>query len=144
MKEILCKRRQSVDFVRNLYFCQFICIIQEWFRRLAEQCCFAGHPKDLKTKAVIPQEAIQMLSVLNAKEVSDIVNHEVGFLQVNTVLHKRGENEFSFSPTSRIPWRPAPFVTSYMVGREDERTNNRTMFPALRNNTVQLQVIRVQ
>ena len=27
--------------------------------------------------------------------------------------------------------RPAP---SYMVGREDKRTNNRTMFPALKNN----------
>ena len=30
--------------------------------------------------------------------------------------------------------QPVPFVTSYMVGREDKRTNNRTMFPALKNN----------
>ena len=30
--------------------------------------------------------------------------------------------------------QPAPFATSYMVGREDKRTNNRTMFPALKNN----------
>ena len=30
--------------------------------------------------------------------------------------------------------RPAPFATSYMVGREDKRTNNRTMLPALKNN----------
>ena len=30
--------------------------------------------------------------------------------------------------------RPAPFATSYLVGREDKRTNNRTMFPALKNN----------
>ena len=31
--------------------------------------------------------------------------------------------------------RPAPFAKSYMVGREDKRTNNRTMFPRLKNNT---------
>ena len=30
--------------------------------------------------------------------------------------------------------RPAPCATSYMVGRENKRTNNRTMFPALKNN----------
>ena len=30
--------------------------------------------------------------------------------------------------------RPAPFATSYMVGREDKRTNNRTMLPTLKNN----------
>ena len=30
--------------------------------------------------------------------------------------------------------RPAAFATSYMVGREDKRTNNRTMFPALKSN----------
>ena len=30
--------------------------------------------------------------------------------------------------------RPAPFASSYMVGREDKRTNNRTMLPALKNN----------
>ena len=30
--------------------------------------------------------------------------------------------------------RPAPFATSYMIGWENERTNNRTMIPALRNN----------
>lgn len=53
---------------------------QEWFCRLAQQCCFAGHPKDQKAKANIPHEAIEMLSVLNVKEVSDIVNHKVGFL----------------------------------------------------------------
>lgn len=53
--------------------------LQEWFRRVAEQCCFASHPKDKRIKAVIPQEAIQMLSVLDVEEVSDIVNHEVCF-----------------------------------------------------------------
>lgn len=53
---------------------------QEWFYRLAQQCCFAGHPKNQKTKASMPHEAIQMLSVLNLKEVSDIVNHKVSFL----------------------------------------------------------------
>ena len=53
---------------------------QEWFYRLAQQCCFAGHPKDQKAKANIPHEAIEMLSVLTVKEVSDIVNHKVGFL----------------------------------------------------------------
>ena len=31
--------------------------------------------------------------------------------------------------------RSAPFATSYMVGREDKRTNNRTMLPTLKNNT---------
>ena len=30
--------------------------------------------------------------------------------------------------------RPVLFATSYMVGREDKRTSNRTMFPALKNN----------
>ena len=30
--------------------------------------------------------------------------------------------------------RPAPFATSYMIGREDKRTNNRTMHPALKHN----------
>ena len=30
--------------------------------------------------------------------------------------------------------RPASFVTSYMVGREDKRTNKRTMLPTLKNN----------
>ena len=30
--------------------------------------------------------------------------------------------------------RPAQFATSYMVGRENKRTSNRTMFPTLRNN----------
>ena len=30
--------------------------------------------------------------------------------------------------------RPAPFAAPYMVGREDKRTNNRTMLPALKNN----------
>ena len=30
--------------------------------------------------------------------------------------------------------RPAPFPTSYMVGLEDKRTNNRTMLPTLKNN----------
>ena len=30
--------------------------------------------------------------------------------------------------------RPAPFAASYMVGREDKRTNDRTMFPTLKNN----------
>ena len=82
-----------------------------------------------------------MLSILSAKEVSDIVNHEVGFLQVTimsdyTVLHNRGRNEFSFVPTSRIPGRPAPFISSYMVGREDksERTTEQ-MFAALKYNT---------
>ena len=38
--------------------------------------------------------------------------------------------------------RPAPFATCYMVGREDKRTNNRTMLPTLK--TMQLQVIKVQ
>ena len=36
--------------------------------------------------------------------------------------------------------RPAPFAASYMVGREDKRTNNRTMFPTLKKKTMQLQV----
>ena len=27
--------------------------------------------------------------------------------------------------------RPAQFATSYMIGREDKRTNNRTMLPSL-------------
>ena len=53
---------------------------QEWFCRLAQQCCSADHPKDQKAKANIPHEAIEMLSVLSVKEVSDIVNHRVGFL----------------------------------------------------------------
>ena len=30
--------------------------------------------------------------------------------------------------------RPAPFAMSYIVGRENKRTNNRTMFPSLKNN----------
>ena len=30
--------------------------------------------------------------------------------------------------------RPAPFATSHMVGREDKITNNRTLFPTLKNN----------
>ena len=30
--------------------------------------------------------------------------------------------------------RPAPFATSYMVGREDKRTNDRTMIPTPKNN----------
>ena len=30
--------------------------------------------------------------------------------------------------------RPAPCATSYVVGREDKRTNNRTMLPSLNNN----------
>ena len=30
--------------------------------------------------------------------------------------------------------RPASFVTSYMAGREDKRTNNRTMLPNRQNN----------
>ena len=29
----------------------------------------------------------------------------------------------------------APFATSYMVDREDKRTNNRTMPPTLKNNS---------
>ena len=32
------------------------------------------------------------------------------------------------------PGRPTPFATSYMVGREDKRANNRTMLPTLKNN----------
>ena len=32
--------------------------------------------------------------------------------------------------------RPAPFATSYMVGQEDKRTNNRTMLSAPKNNAV--------
>ena len=27
-----------------------------------------------------------------------------------------------------------PFAASYMIGRKDKRTNNRTMLPALKNN----------
>ena len=30
--------------------------------------------------------------------------------------------------------RPTSFATSFMVGREDKRTNNRTMLPTLKNN----------
>ena len=30
--------------------------------------------------------------------------------------------------------RPAQFATSYMIGREDKRTNNRTTLPTLKNN----------
>ena len=30
--------------------------------------------------------------------------------------------------------RPAPFATSYMIGRENKRTNIRTMCPVLKNN----------
>ena len=30
--------------------------------------------------------------------------------------------------------RPAPFATSYMVGRENKRTNNKRMIPTLKNN----------
>ena len=34
-----------------------------------------------------------------------------------------------------FPHQPVPFSTwFYMVGREDKRTNNRTMFPTLKNN----------
>ena len=33
-----------------------------------------------------------------------------------------------------IVGRPAQHATSYMVGRENKRTNNGTMFPALKNN----------
>ena len=33
-----------------------------------------------------------------------------------------------------FPGRPAPIAESYMVGREDRWTNNRTMFPAVKNN----------
>lgn len=60
---------------------------QEWFYRLTQQCCFAGHPKNQKAKASMPHEAIQMLSVLNLKEVSDIVNHKVSFFyeKINTL-----------------------------------------------------------
>lgn len=39
-----------------------------------------------KTRAVIPQEAIQILSVLTAKEVSEVINHEVGFLRVRDIV----------------------------------------------------------
>ena len=59
-------------------------LLQEWFYRLAQQCCFAGQPKDQNMKANIPHEAIQMLSVLSVKEVSEIVNHEVGFYRRKT------------------------------------------------------------
>ena len=38
--------------------------------------------------------------------------------------------------TALYTGRPAPFVTCCMVGREDKRTNDRTMFPALKNNVV--------
>ena len=51
--------------------------LQEWFRRLAEQRCFASHPGDPQTKSVPPQEAAKMLSVLNASEVSDVINRAV-------------------------------------------------------------------
>lgn len=51
-------------------------IDQEWFCRLAQQCCFAAHPKDQKSGAIIAREAIQMLSVLSAKDVSGVINHE--------------------------------------------------------------------
>ena len=30
--------------------------------------------------------------------------------------------------------RPVSFATSYMVGREDKKTNNRAMLPTLKNN----------
>ena len=42
----------------------------------------------------------------------------------------KGEGRYSGIFTER----PAPFATSYMVGREDKRTNNRTMFPTLKKN----------
>ena len=38
------------------------------------------------------------------------------------------------SSVARSKGRPAPFATSYMVGREDKRTNNTIMLPALKNN----------
>ena len=30
--------------------------------------------------------------------------------------------------------RTAPFATSYVIGREEKRTDNRTMLPSLKNN----------
>ena len=41
------------------------------------------------------------------------------------IFHK---NQF----LAEIQGQPALFSTSYMVGREDKRTNNRTMLPALK------------
>ena len=37
---------------------------------------------------------------------------------------------------SPISGTPAPFAMSFMFGRKDKRTNERTMFPALVNNAV--------
>ena len=36
----------------------------------------------------------------------------------------------------RILGRHATFVTSYMAGRENKRTNNRTILPSLKSNAV--------
>ena len=34
-----------------------------------------------------------------------------------------------------VEWgQPTLFTTSFMVGQEDKRTNNRTMLPAIKNN----------
>ena len=40
--------------------------------------------------------------------------------------------ENCFCASIAFPWRPATFSMSYMVGREDKRTNNRTLFPAVK------------
>ena len=42
--------------------------------------------------------------------------------------------EQGFTGCFEIPRRPAPFAMSYMVGRKDKRTNNRTIFPPQKNN----------
>ena len=47
-------------------------------------------------------------------------------------FHKEAEVESN----SEIAGRPAPFATSYMIGRENKRTNNETILPAVKNNAV--------
>ena len=45
-------------------------------------------------------------------------------------------NPVQFNISSLQSWdlgRPASFATSYMVGQEDKRANNRTMIPTLKN-----------
>ena len=52
-------------------------------------------------------------------------------VSTQTLFHVRT----SLKPLSNyFAGRPAPFSTSYMVGREDKRTNNRTMLSTLKSN----------
>ena len=47
---------------------------------------------------------------------------------------KKSGKHFLFNNKQHVGGRIVLFATSYMVGQENKRTNNRTMFPTLKNN----------